>query len=160
MVLPHIMSCHPNFSDPDPPTYTNYTAYNLCHVCMYVCHGTLMYLPPSLPPHQIPHPPTPKKKPIEEGKKKTCTCTNPHVFPLHTSHIHLTYIYTYIHTNPQTPKPNQPPRKLIPFPRKMDGISNKFTDPPPSPPSQNMALSFYFFQIYIYLFSPGWVPFP
>lgn len=166
MVLPHIMSCHPNFSDPDPPTYTNYTAYNLCHVCMYVCMPRDFNVPTSLPPSPS-NPPSliPQiKKPIEEGKKKTCTCTNPHVFPLHTSHIHLTYIYTYIHTNPQTqtptPKPNQPPRKLIPFPRKMDGISNKFTDPPPSPPSQNMALSFYFFQIYIYLFSPGWVPYP
>lgn len=163
----HVMSCHPNSSDPGPPTYTNYTAYNLRHVCMYVCMPRDFNVPTSLPPSPS-NPPSliPQiKKPIEEGKKKTCTCTNPHVFS-HT-YIHTYISHTYIHIYTQTPKPKPRP------PNPTNPQENSFHSPgrwmeyqinspilPPPPPSQNMALSFYFFQIYIYLFSPGWVPFP
>lgn len=126
----HVMSCHPNFSDPDPPTYTNYTAYNLCHVCMYVCMPRDFNVPTSLPPSPS-NPPSliPQiKKPIEEGKKKTCTCTNPHVFShtyIHTSHIHI-YIYTHKPPNPNPDPQTQPtPKKTHSFIPQEDGWNIK-----------------------------------
>lgn len=168
MVLPHIMSCHPNFSDPDPPTYTNYTAYNLRHVCMYVCMPRDFNVPPSLPiKSPIPHPPSPnpKKKTDRRRKKKNVHVHEPPCFSptyiSHTSHIHI-YIYTHKppNPNPDPPNPTNPQENSFHSPgRWMEYQINSPILPPP-PPSQNMALSFYFFQIYIYLFSPGWVPFP
>lgn len=168
----HVMSCHPNSSDPGPPTYTNYTAYNLCHVCMYVCMPRDFNVPTSLPPSlpiksPIPHPPN-KKTDRRRKKKNVHVHEPPCFFPYIHTYIHLTYIsHTYIHIYTQTPKPKPRP------PNPTNPQENSFHSPgrwmeyqinspilPPPPPSQNMALSFYFFQIYIYLFSPGWVPFP
>lgn len=157
----HVMSCHPNSSDPGPPTYTNYTAYNLRHVCMYVCMPRDFNVPPSLPiKSPIPHPPSPnpKKKTDRRRKKKNVHVHEP---PCFFPYIHTYISHTYIHIYTQTPKPKpRPPNPTNPQGnsfhspgRWMEYQINSPILPLPLPPKHGIVFLF-FSNIYLFIF-PG-----